>query len=375
MRNPVCRDSALAVSPRLDSRAPVLPAIHRRFCPHPASTVSSVSVFRLRTDLCLHHPRSTTVAWLFAAALSVVAQPAVGQPYPAKPVRMISPFPPGGGTDAVARVIAQALSDTLGQQVVVDSRGGANGVIGTELAAKSAADGYVLLLGNSATFAILPNLTQKLPYDPIKDFSPVSLGALSDFILVVHPSVPVTSVSGLIALARARPGQLNYAAGGTGTPSHLAMELFNLLAKVKLVQVPYKGNGPAAIGLMTGECSVMIGSGPSVLPHYTAGELRALATTGLKRSILDLPAIAEFLPDYEVVQWYGVLAPAGTPRDIIDRLHREIARTIANPRLAQVLTNMGLQPTSNTPDEFSALIKLEIEKWSKVIKAAGIKGE
>ena len=315
------------------------------------------------------------MAWLFAAALSVVAQPAVGQPYPAKPVRMISPFPPGGGTDAVARVIAQALSDTLGQQVVVDSRGGANGVIGTELAAKSAADGYVLLLGNSATFAILPNLTQKLPYDPIKDFSPVSLGALSDFILVVHPSVPVTSVSGLIALARARPGQLNYAAGGTGTPSHLAMELFNLLAKVKLVQVPYKGNGPAAIGLMTGECSVMIGSGPSVLPHYTAGELRALATTGLKRSILDLPAIAEFLPDYEVVQWYGVLAPAGTPRDIIDRLHREIARTIANPRLAQVLTNMGLQPTSNTPDEFSALIKLEIEKWSKVIKAAGIKGE
>jgi tripartite-type tricarboxylate transporter receptor subunit TctC len=153
------------------------------------------------------------------------------------------------------------------------------------------------------------------------------------------------------------------------------MELFSLLAEVKLVQVPYKGNGPASIGLMTGECSVMIGSGPAVLPHHKAGKVRALATTGLKRSILDLPAIAEFLPGYEVVQWYGVLAPAGTPKEIVDRLYAEIARTIANPKLAQLLTNMGLVPTSNTPDEFRALIRLEIEKWGKVIKAAGIKGE
>src|SRR4051812_31722282 len=291
------------------------------------------------------------------ALCAMVPLCAIAQTYPAKPVRMISPFPPGGGTDAVARVIAQALSDQLGQQVLVDSRGGANGVIGTEIAAKAAADGYTLLLGNSATFAILPNLSQKLPYDAVKDFTPVSLGALSDFVLVVHPSVPVKSVRELIALAKAQPGQLLYAAGGTGTPSHLAMELFNLLAKVKLVQVPYKGNGPAAIGLMTGECSVMIGSGPSVLPHYTTGKLRALATTGAKRSILDLPAIAEFLPGYEVLQWYGVLAPAGTPKDIVERLHTEVARTIANPKLAQVLTNMGLQPASSTPDEFRALIR------------------
>jgi tripartite-type tricarboxylate transporter receptor subunit TctC len=314
---------------------------------------------------------------LFFLTLLCAAVPlcAVAQTYPAKPVRMISPFPPGGGTDAVARLVAQALSDQLGQQVVVDSRGGANGIIGTELAARSAADGYTLLLGNSAPLAILPHLTQKLPYDPVKDFSPISLGALSDFVLVVHPSVPVKSVRELIALAKAKPGQLNYAAGGTGTPSHLAMELFSLLAEVKLVQVPYKGNGPASIGLMTGECSVMIGSGPAVLPHHKAGKVRALATTGLKRSILDLPAIAEFLPGYEVVQWYGVLAPAGTPKEIVDRLYAEIARTIANPKLAQLLTNMGLVPTSNTPDEFRALIRLEIEKWGKVIKAAGIKGE
>ena len=314
---------------------------------------------------------------LFFVTLVCAAVPfcAIAQTYPAKPVRMISPFPPGGGTDAVARLVAQALSDQLGQQVVVDSRGGANGIIGTELAARSAADGYTLLLGNSAPLAILPHLTQKLPYDPVKDFSPISLGALSDFVLVVHPSVPVKNVRELIALAKAKPGQLNYAAGGTGTPSHLAMELFSLLAGVKLVQVPYKGNGPASIGLMTGECSVMIGSGPAVLPHHAAGKVRALATTGLKRSILDLPAIAEFLPGYEVVQWYGVLAPAGTPKEIVDRLHAEIARTITNPKLAQLLTNMGLQPTSNTPDEFRALIRLEIDKWGKVIMAHGIKGE
>lgn len=288
---------------------------------------------------------------------------------------MISPYPPGGGTDAVARIVAQALTDQLGQQVVVDSRGGANGAIGTEIAAKSAADGYTLVLGNSATHAILPNLTQKLSYDAIRDFSPISLGALSDFVLVVHPSVPVRNVKELMALAKSRPGQLNYAAGGTGTPSHLAMELFNIMAKVKLNQVPYKGNGPASIGLITGECEVMIGSGPAVLPHFASGKLRALATTGPKRSIMDLPAMVEVLPGYEVVQWYGILAPADTPKEIIDRLQREIARAIASPKLSQVLINMGLQPASNTPDEFRLLIKSEIEKWGKVIRAANIKGE
>ena len=288
---------------------------------------------------------------------------------------MISPYPPGGGTDAVARIVAQALTDQLGQQVVVDSRGGANGAIGTEIAAKSPADGYTLVLGNSATHAILPNLTQKLSYDAIRDFSPISLGALSDFVLVVHPSVPVRNVKELMALAKSRPGQLNYAAGGTGTPSHLAMELFNIMAKVKLNQVPYKGNGPASIGLITGECEVMIGSGPAVLPHFASGKLRALATTGPKRSIMDLPAMVEVLPGYEVVQWYGILAPADTPKEIIDRLQREIARAIASPKLSQVLINMGLQPASNTPDEFRLLIKSEIEKWGKVIRAANIKGE
>ena len=312
---------------------------------------------------------------LVLVMLAVSCAPVGAQTYPNRPVRMISPYPPGGGTDAVARIVAQALTDQLGQQVVVDSRGGANGAIGTEIAAKSPADGYTLVLGNSATHAILPNLTQKLSYDAIRDFSPISLGALSDFVLVVHPSVPVRNVKELMALAKSRPAQLNYAAGGTGTPSHLAMELFNIMAKVKLNQVPYKGNGPASIGLITGECEVMIGSGPAVLPHFASGKLRALATTGPKRSIMDLPAMVEVLPGYEVVQWYGILAPADTPKEIIDRLQREIARAIASPKLSQVLINMGLQPASNTPDEFRLLIKSEIEKWGKVIRAANIKGE
>jgi len=312
---------------------------------------------------------------LVLVMLAVSCAPVGAQTYPNRPVRMISPYPPGGGTDAVARIVAQALTDQLGQQVVVDSRGGANGAIGTEIAAKSAADGYTLVLGNSATHAILPNLTQKLSYDAIRDFSPISLGALSDFVLVVHPSVPVRNVKELMALAKSRPAQLNYAAGGTGTPSHLAMELFNIMAKVKLNQVPYKGNGPASIGLITGECEVMIGSGPAVLPHFASGKLRALATTGPKRSIMDLPAMVEVLPGYEVVQWYGILAPADTPKEIIDRLQREIARAIASPKLSQVLINMGLQPASNTPDEFRVLIKSEIEKWGNVIRAANIKGE
>lgn len=323
----------------------------------------------------MKHAILKTMHVFFAVICAVASAGAHAQSYPSKTVRLISPYPPGGGTDATARIVAQALSDQLGQQVVVDSRGGANGAIGTELAAKSPADGYTLVLGNSATHAILPNMSQKLQYDAVRDFSPISVGALSDFVLVVHPSLPVKNVKELIALARAQPGQLNYAAGGTGTPSHLAMELFNVLAKVKLLQVPYKGNGPASIGLITGECSVMIGSGPSVVPHFATGKVRPLATTGPKRSLQNLPAMAEFLPGYEVVQWYGILAPAGTPKEIIDRLQKEIARAIGNPKVAQSLTNLGLQPVSNTPDEFRALIKLETEKWGKVIKAANIKGD
>ena len=309
------------------------------------------------------------------AALAFLTGAAVAQSYPAKPVRLISPYPPGGGTDATARIIAQALGDQMGQQVIVDSRGGASGRIGTELAAKSAPDGYTLVLGNVAPLAILPGSGMKLPYEPLRDFQPVSLIATSDYILTVHPSLPARSVKELLQLARAKPGALSYASSGNMGGPHLAGELINLLAKVNILHVPYKGNGPAAVALLTGESQLMFGSGPSVVPHIDAGKLRALATTGPKRTMKALPTMAEFLPGYEVTQWYGILVPSGTPREIVTRLHKEIAAAVANPKHAQALVRLGTQPVSITPDEFAAFIKSETAKYAKVIKAAKINPE
>jgi tripartite-type tricarboxylate transporter receptor subunit TctC len=300
---------------------------------------------------------------------------AVAQSYPAKPLRLISPYPPGGGTDATARIIAQALGEQMGQQVIVDSRGGASGRIGTEVAAKSAPDGYTLVLGNVAPLAILPGSGMKLTYEPLKDFQPVSLIATSDYILTVHPSLPAKSVKELLALAKSKPAALSYASSGNMGGPHLAGELINLLAKVNILHVPYKGNGPAAVALLTGESQLMFGSGPSVVPHIEAGKLRALATTGPKRTMRELPTMAEFLPGYEVTQWYGILVPAGTPKDIVGRLHKEIVAAVANPKHAQALVRLGTQPLSNTPDEFAAFIKSETAKYGKVIKAAKITPE
>ncbi|MBI3918574.1 MAG: tripartite tricarboxylate transporter substrate binding protein [Betaproteobacteria bacterium] len=307
------------------------------------------------------------------AALCLPAQTAWSQSYPSKPVRLISPFPPGGGTDAVARVIAQALSDQLGQQVVVDSRGGASGMIGVELAAKSAPDGYTLVMGNVIPLAMLPSANPKVPYVPLRDFSPISLVALTEYTLTVHPSLPVRTVKEFLALARKRPGELTYASSGNFSGPHLSGELLNLMAKIKLLHVPYKGTGPAALAVMAGETTMMFGTGPSVVPHMATGKLRGLATTGLKRSSPDLPAFSEILPGYEVTQWYGLLVPAGTPKDIVDRLHKETVRAIATPKVSQVLTNLGTQPVTNSPDEFRAFVKAEGEKWGKVIKAANLK--
>jgi tripartite-type tricarboxylate transporter receptor subunit TctC len=312
----------------------------------------------------------------FCIALSCFAiSVASAQSYPSKPVRLISPYPPGGGTDATARIIAQALGDQLGQQVIVDSRGGASGRIGTELAAKSAPDGYTLVLGNVAPLAILPGSGMKLTYDAAKDFQPVSLVATSDYILTVHPSLPANSVKELIVLARAKPGALTYASSGNMGGPHLAGELINLLAKVNILHVPYKGNGPAAVAILTGEAQMMFGSGPSVVPHIDAGKLRALATTGAKRSMPNLPTMAELLPGYEVTQWYGILVPAGTPKDIVARLHKEIVTAVTNPRHAQALVKLGTQPLSDSPEAFTGFIKSETIKYAKVIRAANIKAE
>ena len=247
---------------------------------------------------------------LSAALAFCAAPPALAQSYPSKPIRLISPYPPGGGTDATARIVAQAIGDQTGQQVIVDSRGGASGRIGTEVAAKAAPDGYTLVLGNVAPLAILPGSGMKLAYDAAKDFQPVSMIATSDYILTVHPSLPARNVKELIALARAQPKALSYASSGNMGGPHLAGELINLLGKVTILHVPYKGNGPAAVALLTGESQIMFGSGPSVVPHIDAGKLRALATTGPKRTMKTLPTMAEILPGYEVTQWYGILVPA-----------------------------------------------------------------
>jgi tripartite-type tricarboxylate transporter receptor subunit TctC len=310
-----------------------------------------------------------------ALAFGIGLPHAAGQTYPTKPVRLISPYPPGGGTDATARIIAQALGEQLGQQMIVDSRGGASGRIGTELAAKAVPDGYTLALGNVAPLAILPGSGMKLTYDPLRDFQPVSLIATSDYILTVHPSLPARSVKELIALAKSKSAALSYASSGNMGGPHLAGELINLLAKVNILHVPYKGNGPAAVALLTGECQMMFGSGPSVVPHIEAGKLRALATTGPKRTMPRLPTMAELLPGYEVTQWYGILAPSGTPKEIVNRLHKEIATAIGNPKIAQALVKLGTQPVSNTPEEFAAFIKSETAKYAKVIKAAHITPE
>jgi len=307
--------------------------------------------------------------------LALAAPPAFAQAWPSKPIRLISPYPPGGGVDASARIIAQALTDQMGQQVVVDVRGGASGLIGTELAAKSAPDGYTIVLGNVAPMAILPASTPKMPYDPVRDFAPISLMALSDYVLAVHPSLPVKTLRELLALAKSNPDKLTYASSGNLGAPHLAGELMNLLAAVKTVHIPYKGNGPAAIAVMSGETTMMFGTGPAVVPHAKTGKLRLLATTGVKRSMPELPAMIELLPGYDVTQWYGLLAPAGTPKEIIERLHKEVVRAIATPKVAQLFVALGTQPISNTPDEYLAFIKAEKEKWGKVIKTANIKAD
>jgi tripartite-type tricarboxylate transporter receptor subunit TctC len=263
----------------------------------------------------------------------------------------------------------------LGQQVIVDSRGGASGQIGTELAAKSPPDGYTMVLGNVAPLAILPGSGIKLPYDAANSFTPISLMALSDYVLTVHPSLPARTPKDLLALAKAKPNALTYASSGNLGGPHLAGELINLMGGVKILHVPYKGNGPAAIALLTGESTMMFGSGPSVIPHVNNNKLRAIATTGKKRTIPELPAMTELLPGYEVTQWYGILVPAGVPKEIVDRLNKEMVRAIANPKYAAMFVKLGTQPISTSPEEFAAFIKSEQAKYARVIKEAGIRAD
>jgi len=319
---------------------------------------------------------SPITGYLFVAALLLAAGTCAAQGYPGKPIRIIVPFPAGGIADLFGRVIGQKFSEAWGQPGVVDNRPGAGGNIGAELVAKAPPDGYTLVTGSIGTHAVNVSLFSKLPYDPVRDFAPVSLIMEAEGLLVVHPSVPAKSVKELIALARARPGQLSYASAGHGTASHLSGELFKSMAKVDMVHVPYKGNVPAITDLLTGQTSLLFATMPTVLPQVHAGRLKALAVTSSSRSPAapELPTIAEAaLPGYSVTNWIGIFAPAGTPRDVVLKLNGEIVRTMQAPDIQKRLVNEGAKFTPMTPEQFGAFVKAEIAKWAKVVKEAGIR--
>jgi len=315
---------------------------------------------------------------LVVAAMTSAAgfEPAAAQSYPSRPVRFIVPFAPGGGNDVMARLIGTSLAEGLGQQVVVDNRGGAGGIVGSEIAARSAPDGYTLLIGHIGTLAINPSLYAKLPYDPLKDFAPVALVATAQNVLLVYPGLPAKSVKELIVLAKSKPGQLNFASGGVGGAGHLAGELFNSMAGVQMAHVAYKGAGPALTDVVSGQVQLMITNMPAAMPHMKSGRLRALAVTGTHRSALapELPTINEAgIPGYELTNWFGVVAPSGTAKVIITRLNEEIANGLKMPAMRERLAAVGAEPAGGTPADYFAHIKGEIAKWAKVIVAAGIK--
>jgi tripartite-type tricarboxylate transporter receptor subunit TctC len=310
------------------------------------------------------------------ALLTVCFAVSAQDPYPSKPIRMVVPFPPGGPTDVVARLIANKLTERWGQQVVVDNRAGAGGTIGAEQVARAAPDGYTLVMGSTANMAVNVTLYPKLSYDPVKDFTPVNLAAVTPNLFVVHPNFPAKNVAEFIALARQRP--INYATGGTGTPSHLAGELFKTLSGIQMNHVPYKGSIPALTDIMGGQVDLMFDSMASALPFVKSGKLKALAQTGAKRvaAVPDLPTVAESgLPGYDVAGWFGLFAPAGTPRPIIAKLSAEISQVLALPDVKERYATLGAEPGVADPDQFGAFLRSEIVKWAKVIRDSGAKAE
>ena len=312
-----------------------------------------------------------------ATLFGCVCGAAPAQDYPARPMRWVSPWPPGGANDIFSRIIAQRLSETLGQPVVVENRPGAAGAIGTEAVAKSPADGYTLTLGSSPTHAIAPSLNPALPYDPLRDFDAVTLVAVVPNVLVVNPALPVTSVRELVALAKSRPGTLNFASAGNGTSQHLSGELFKVMAGVDMVHVPYKGTAPALAELLAGQVQLTFDNIPALLPHIQSGKLRALAVTPATRSaaLPNLPTVAEAgVAGYDASVWFGVFVPAGTPRPLVLRLHGEIARALAAPEIKSRMAALGAEVSGIGPDAFRDFWRKEIPKWAEVVKAAGIKG-
>lgn len=319
-----------------------------------------------------------TLRCLIIGAMLLVPMSTWSQDYPTKPIRLIIPFAPGGTNDIYGRLIGARLSEALRQQVVIDNRPGAGGSIGADLAAKSPSDGYSLVIGHIGTLAVNPTLYPKLPYDPVKDFQPLSMLAKVANILVVHPSLPAKSVKELIALAKAKPRALVYGSGGIGGAGHLATEYFKMMAKINIVHVPYKGTGPALIDLLAGQTQLVFAGVPGIAPHVKAGKLRALGVSTVKR-LAAFPLLATIdeagVPGYEATQWYGVLAPAGTPQPIVAKLNGAIVSALETAQMRERLAADGSEPFGSTPAEFLDFIKKEIVRWAPVIKAAGMRAE
>ena len=323
--------------------------------------------------------RVTLVTFVAGLMLALCTLGAAAQNYPSRPIRFVVPYAPGGPLDIMARAIGQKLTETLGQPVVVDNKPGAGGNIGANLVAKSAADGYTILMGAVATHAINPTLYPNIPYDPVRDFTPVAMVAVVPNVLVVNPALPVKSVKELIDLAKARPSYLNFGSGSTGSTGHLAGELFNALAGVQMVHIPYKGGAPAIADLLAGQVQLMFDNLANALPQVKAGKLRALAVTTAQRSAFapELPTLAETgVPGFDLTTWFGIFLPGNAPRDIVTRLNAEIIKALNAPDMKDRLDKMGAEPpVNNTPERFAAFIKVEFDKYARVIKTSGAKVE
>ena len=334
----------------------------------------------LNRALSIRRPlRAWRRGWLFALAAPLVAGPALAADtdvYPSRPIRFLVPNPPGGANDVLARILGQKLADAMGQPVIIDNRAGGAGIIATELVARAMPDGHTLLLGFNGNLAFTPAL-RRAPYDPVSDFAPVALVADSQYLMVAHASVP-TPLKAFVSYAKSRPGQINYATAGSGSPSHLAVELFKQAAGINLVHVSYNGGAPAATAVMAGESQLFIGSVPVTLPHVKAGRLHALGVTGSRRSPIapDISTIAELgYPGFDVSAWYGVLVPARTPNAVVARLNAEILKLLRLPDTVEQMRRQGLDATSSTPQQFAAQIGREVSKWARVVKDAGIKAD
>ena len=318
---------------------------------------------------------------LLVAALCVLAMlpaGAMAQAWPTKAIRLMVPFPPGGSTDIVARIVAQKLSERLGQPLVIENRGGGGGTLGTAATAKAAPDGYNLTVASTSTHVVAPGVYPKLDYDPVKDFAPIGLMAVSPYLLVVNTGVPAKTLQELIALAKKQPGRLNYASAGIGSTTHLVMEMLKYASSTYMLHIPYNGNGPAGTAVVGGQVEILFGSLPALLPHAKGGRVRALAVGTPKRSpsLPEVPTVAESgYPGFDASLWLALMAPAGTPQPILDRLNKELAATIALPEMREALDKAGSEPLTGTPAELAAMIRDGVAKYTQVIKTAGIKPE